>query len=73
MPNYKQDCGKAESCCSLAGIRANEKRQPLHMCRGSWYGLHQYEATNQKKSCGNMLETRARLGNAAYVTYVTLM
>ena len=44
----KKDCRKAESCRSLAGMRANEERQPLHMCMGSWYGLHQYEASEPK-------------------------
>ena len=68
MPNYKQDCRKAESCCSLARMRANEKRQPLHMHRGSWYGLHQYEAMEPKKIMWEHAGNKGAFGNAAYVT-----
>ena len=66
--HVKQDCRKAEPCRSLAGMRSNEKRQPLHMRRGSWYGLHQYEATESNRITWEHAGNKGAFGNAAYVT-----
>ena len=39
---------------------------------GSWYGLHQYEATEPKKIMWEHAGNKGTFGNAAYVT-LTLM
>ena len=68
MSNYKQDCRKAESCCSLAGMRANETRQPLHMRRGLLVWSASVRGYGTKKIIWEHAGNKGTFGNAAYVT-----